>query len=363
MKLRGYIPLAAPLNWEPSTGNEPPLRTMMSFTTNWFSKRIGIDFSEAYHVDPVFRFDSILKMKNYIKDTFPRIPYFREHDADGYEQECATISGVFGVCLVAIVYGMEIVYSKNDWPSINPASHLSIEEIKNLKPLDLENNPVVEQLFRQMDIINENWGKIDGYMNYQGVLNNAFKIRGTEILMDMVDDPGMCRHLFAHITDTMKNLILMVQRRQRASGFFIDSMSTSNCVVNMISPESYNEFILPHDIELSETFKDFGIHSCNWVIDPYIDLFNKVRNLSYIDFGFSSDLVKVKKIFGDATREVFYNPAYLVSKTDEQVRNDVKKIFSELAPCELCLPDIDVYLPDEKLIDFVEMAQRISTQG
>lgn len=360
IRLRGYIPLAAPLNWEPITGEESSLRVLISFTTNWFTKRIGIDFSKSYHTDPIYRFESLLKMKNYIKETFPQVPYFREHDKDGYEQECATLSGVFGVCLVAMIYGLEVIYTNNDWPYINPDTHLSVYDIKRLKTFDLYSNPVVEQLFGQMDIINKKWGKIDGYLNYQGVLNNAFKIRGTEILTDTIDDPEMCNYLFAHIVDTMENLIHMVQKRQRESGFNIDSMSTSNCVVNMISPETYEEFILPHDIKLSKAFKNFGMHSCNWVIDPYINQFNKIENLGYIDFGSASDLMKAKKGFPNATREVFYNPAFLVDKTEKQVRKDIEKIHMELAPCELCLPDIDDFVPDEKIIKFVEMAKKIA---
>lgn len=243
---------------------------------------------------------------------------------------------------------------------INPDTKLSIDDIKKLKPFDLSCNPVVEQLFGQMDIINKKWGKIDGYLNYQGILNNAFKIRGSEILTDMIDDPAMCHDLFAHITDTMDNLIHMVQKRQRESGFNIDSMCTSNCVVNMISPETYEKFILPYGIRLSKAFKSFGIHSCNWVIDPYIDQFNKIENESYIDFGSASDMIKVKKGFPNATREVFYNPAFLVTKLEEQVREDIEKIYTKLAPCELCLPDIDDFVPDEKIIKFVEMAKKIA---
>jgi len=356
-KLRGYIPLAAPLNWEPVVGDEPSLRTLVSFTTNWFTERIGINFSEPYHIDPVHRFESLIKMKDYIKKTFPQIPYFREHDKDCYEQECATLSGVFGVCLIAMIYGLEIVYAKNEWPWVDPKSRLSGECIKKLKPFDLSNNPVVEQLFNQMDIINKKWGKIDGYLNYQGILNSAFKIRGSEIFMDMIDDPGLSHYLFGHIADTMEKLILMVQKRQRESGFYINSMSTSNCVVNMISPKTYAEFILPYDIKLSKSFERFGLHSCNWIIDPYIEEFNKIRDLGYIDFGFSSDLVKVKKSFPNATREVFYNPAYLVDKKEEEVRKDIEKIFKELAPCELCLPDINNFVPDEKIIKFVDILQ------
>ena len=359
IQLRGYIPLSAPLNWEPVTGDESSLRTIVSFTTKWFYERVGIDFSKQYHTDPIYRFESLLKMKNYIKDKFPQISYFREHNKDGYEQECATLSGVFGVCLVAMIYGLEVIYFKDNWPVIKPDTHLSTEEIKKLKPFDLSNNPIVEQLFDQMDIINKNWGKIDGYLNYQGVLNNAFKIRGNDIFIDMIDDPDFSNHLFAHITDTMEKLILMVQKRQRESGFLIDSLCTSNCVVNMISPKTYADFILPYDIKLSKIVGRFGVHNCNWVVDPYIDEYNKIKNLGYLDLGSTSDLVKVKRIFENARRLVFYSPINLVNKTEEEITKDIEKIYEEVAPCDLTLPDIDESVPDEKIIKFVEAAKRI----
>jgi hypothetical protein len=360
IQLRGYIPLGAPLNWEPVTGEESSLRTVASFTTNWFTKRVGIDFSEPYHADPVNRFESLYKMKKYVQEIFPQAPYFKEHDNNGFEQECATISGVFGVCFIAMVYGLEVVYFKNGWPAIKPSSHLPIEQVKNLKPFDLSNNGVVEQLFNQMEFINKNWGKIDGYLNYQGILNNAFKIRGTDILIDMIDDPGLAHHLFSHIADTTEKLALMIQKRQRDSGFYINSLSNSNCVVNMISADSYAEFILQHDIRMSKSFERFGIHSCNWVIDPYIEKFNKIENIGYIDFGSASDLVKVKSAFPDARRHVFYNPAFLVERTREEIRKDIERIYEQLAPCDLCLPDIDDFVPDEKIIDFVEIAGEIA---
>ena len=70
-QLRGYIPPTAPLNWEPVTGGEPPLRAGFSFTVNWFHKRLGIDYSERYHADPVYRYEYLKKMKKHIAESFP----------------------------------------------------------------------------------------------------------------------------------------------------------------------------------------------------------------------------------------------------------------------------------------------------
>ena len=359
-QLRGYIPLSVPLNWEPVTGKEPPLRIGASFTMNWFHKRVGVDFSEPFHVDPVFRFESIMKMKNHVRESFPDIAYFREHDLDGLERECATVSGVFGVCLMAMVYGLKPVYFNNNWPAIHPDNHLSVEQIKKLKPFDLKNNPAVEQLFEQMDTIQKKWGVIDGYVNYQGILNNAFKLRGDEIFIDMVDDPGFVHHLFGHITETMIELIHMVQKRQRESGFYADSMSTSNCLVNMISPEMYSEFILSCDIRLSQVFEAFGVHTCNWIVDPYIDAFKKIENLGYIDFGFNSDLERIGRVFKNVRKHVFYNPSDLENKTEQEIKDDVLKICKHLGPCDLSVPDIEYFVPDEKIIRFFELAESVA---
>lgn len=358
-QLRGYIPPSAPLNWEPVTGNEPPLRVGISFTVNWFEKRTGADYSERYHTDPEYRYENLKRMKSHVLKSFPGVAYYNEHG----ESEYATLSSAFGTCLVAMVYGLKPIYYKNNWPAISPDEHLSLEEIRNLKPFNLENNPIVAQIFEQMDIIQKNWRFIDGYLNYQGVLNNAFKIRGSDIFMDMLDDPGLVHSLFHHITDTMINLAQMIQKRQRESGFHIDNMCTSNCVVNMISPESYEEFVLPYDIRLSRAFERFGIHSCNWIVDPYIDAFNKVENLGYIDFGSESSLERIKHVFTDTRKHVFYSPVFLTDKSLEDQEADIRRIYKALGPCDLSVPDIEVTIPDENIIRFVEMTEKLMKES
>jgi len=355
-QLRGYIPPSAPLNWEPVKGDEPPIRAGFSFTINWFHKRAGIDYSERYHTDPVYRYECLKKMKAHIAESFPDAAYYREHD----ESECATVSGIFGVCLVGMVYGLNPVFYKNNWPGIKPEDHFSVEKIKKLKPFDLENNAVVGHVLEQMEIIEKNWGLIDGYINYQGVVNNAFKIRGTDIFYDMVEDPGLVHFLFEHITDTMINLAHLLQRRQRESNFHIDSLSTSNCVINMISPEYYEEFVLPYDIRLSKAFDVFGMHSCNWVLDPYIEGFKQIENLGYVDFGFKSDLDKIRHEFPDARLHVFYSADNLINKSPEEQEADVKKIYKALGDCDLSVPDIELTVPDEVVSRFVSITENVT---
>ena len=353
LQLRGYIPPTAPLNMEPATENEPPLRPVYGFTVNWFHQRIGTDYSEKYHTDPEYRYLCLKEAQKHLAESFPD-SVFSNHCRNS---ECATISGVYGVCLVAMLYGLKPIYYKNNWPAIAPTDCLSVDEIKKLKPFDLSNSPIVEQLINQMDIIKKNWGAIDGYLNYQGVINNAFKIRGAEIFSDLIEDPGLVHFLFDHITDTMINLIQLVQDRQRTSGFQTDGFCTGNCVVNMISPELYREFVLPYDIRLSKAFRRFGVHTCDWTVDLYLDDFLKIENIGYLDFGSESNHEMIKKMFPNTRKNVFYNAAHLVRKPLSEQEFDIRRIYETLGLCDVTVADIEITVPDKNIIDFISMIQ------
>jgi hypothetical protein len=361
--LKNYIPIGAPATRKPCTGNEPDLRVSLGFTPKWYHERLDIDFSERWHLDPEYRYETLLKMKTYLSEKFHMVPEFKLNFTDGVETTCATISGVHGIMLVPMIYGIKAVYSKNGWPDAQPGHHLSKGDIKKLKPFDLMSNPVVVQLFEQMDTIERKWGRIDGYLNYQGILNIALKVRGSDIFIDMLDDPEFAHHFFRHIAQTIGDLSKLVQERQRRSGFYVNLLSMSNCVVNMISPETYREFILPYDMMLSEEYERFGIHTCNWNITPYIDVLRSIKKMGYIDMGIMSDMGKVKKVFPDARRAVLYSPVVLEEKSIEDIRKDVEKIYNELAPCDIVMADVNNTTPDSRIIEFLNVAEEVEKSG
>ncbi|MCM8900198.1 hypothetical protein KVG29_03030 [Caldicoprobacter algeriensis] len=320
---------------------------------------MGIDFSEKWHLDPEYRYETLVIMKGYLHKIFPMVPYFTPLYEDGIERSCATISGVHGAVFIPLVYGLEVTYSKDDWPWVRADKHLTKEQIENLKPFDLYSNPVVVQLLEQMDIIEKKWGMIHGYINYQGILNNAFRIRGSEIFLDMYDDPDFVHFFFNHIAQTILNVSKLIQERQRKSGFYINLMSLSNCVMNMISPEQYQKFVLPYDMMLSKEYERFGIHTCNWDITPYINVLRKIDKMGYIDMGMVSDMKRVKEVFPDARRAVMYSPVELEKKTADEIRLDIQRIYDELAPCDIVMADIQDTTPDSKVIEFLNIVDDV----
>ncbi len=360
-RLRNHIPLGGPATREPVRGDEPALRVSLGFMPSWYYRRLGIDFSQQWHSDPIYRYEALLRMKTHLHSSFPEVPDFApQYNDRGIEPTCATLSGVFGIKLIPMLYGLGTQYFRDGWPDNTPGACLPKEALWSLEPFDIASLPAIAELERQMDILEETYGAIHGYLNYQGILNNALKLRGNEIFLDMVDDPDFAHHLFAHIADTMQRAAEHVQARQRKSGFEVNLLSVSNCVMNMISPQMYENFVMPLDNMLSRKFARFGVHTCNWTIDPYIGCLSNIEKMGYIDMGMGSDMAKVRRAFPDARRAVLYSPVDLVQKDLGMIDNDLARIQEALAPCDIVMADITADTPDERVRAFLALADRRS---
>jgi hypothetical protein len=358
LKLRNHIPIGAPARREPADGSETPLRVSLGFEPAWFAERCGVDLGERFHTDPRLRYRTLEKMKMELVRRFPSVSYWDASRQD----DLATLSGVYGAYPVPHVFGMPLIYAPDRWPTPDYRRRLSVEEIERLDVETVLGGPAVEELFGQIETIQGEWGKVHGYLNWQGVLNNAFALRGQEVFLDMFDKPDLTRHFFSVITEVIIRLARMVQERQRASGFSIDQLSVSNCVMNMISPQVYERFVYPFDRRIAGSFERFGVHTCNWDVTPYIEVLGRLPNLGYLDMGVMSDLKTVRRAFPYTYRAVLYSPVALQDAAPAVLRADMERIYRELAPCDLVMADIQASTPDERVHELLAVCRRLETK-
>jgi hypothetical protein len=183
------------------------MRVSLGFTPKWYRDRLGIDFGEAWHLDPGYRYEQSLRMRELLSDLFPTVDYFkarfREGASDGsghFCPECATISSVLGIMLMSSCYGLPLSYRCDNWPDAAGGAYLPREALSSIiaggpfdftRPETLPGGGVtVKALFAQVEEIHRRWGPVHGYLNYQGILNIALKLRGNDLFIDMFDDPG-----------------------------------------------------------------------------------------------------------------------------------------------------------------------------
>jgi hypothetical protein len=357
-QLISYIAPTAPATRQPATGSEPFIRPEIGFTPNWFRTATGIDFGLKWHTEPAYRREMLLIIRNEIKRRFPGTSIGGNNNP---EKSLDLLTGTYGCVSLAAIYGIPIVYAEDNWPK-SERSYLSDNEIDNLEPPNLERNSFFQQLLAQLDWIASNEGPIEGFINFQGVLNNAYRLRGGKIFYDIIDSPQRCRHLFDCICTTMIDAAKLVHKRQLLSGVKVDFFTVSNCMVNMISPEHYRDMLLASDQKIAEAFGCIGIHNCSWNADAYIDDYATIPNLGYIDMGIDSNLTRASEVFTGARRALVYRPTDLVNKSPETIEADLEKIATEYAPCDIVVGDIEADTPDEQILEFLELCDRINNR-
>lgn len=354
--LISYIAPAAPATRRPGDGNEPFLRPEIGFTPKWYHQNLQIDFDEKWHTDPAFRRETILRMRAELRRRFPDTRIGRINQPD---QPLDLLTGTYGASSIAAMFGVPILYAKDNWPNC-AHQYLSEDEIKKLTPPDLDKNVHFQALMSQVEEIAEIEGKVEGFINWQGVLNNAQRLRGQDLFMDMMMNPGLVNHLFDCVTTTMIDAAKRLHERQRKSGVDIGFFTMSNCLVNMVSAEHYAELLLPYDLRIAETFESVGVHNCAWNANPYLDAYAKIPNIRYIDMGQDSDLERAIVLFPKGRRAIMYTPMDVADKSLDEIRKDLEKIAREYGPCDIVAADIEVDTPDQRVMDFINLCGEIS---
>jgi len=278
---------------------------------------------------------------------------------DRPDQPLDLLTGLFGAGTIAAIYGVPLVYAANGWPD-TAHQFLDDAQLARLTPPDLDRNPHFQSLMEQVQWIAAHEGTVEGFLNWQGVLNNAFRLRGQQTYVDLLEEPAKAEHLLACITATMIDGITRLHQQQRASGVEVAFVTVSNCLVNMVSPRVYRERLLKFDQQLAGLYGVIGIHNCAWSATPYLEAYAEVPGVGYIDMGIGSDLVKAKSLFPDARRAIMYTPMDVASKSLGAIHADLEQIAREFAPCDLVFADIEAGTPDLRVLQILQRCSRLS---
>jgi Uroporphyrinogen decarboxylase (URO-D) len=348
-----YVPFASALVWNRLQADVSPVKVHVSFSPDWFARRMDFDMGERWHLDPVFRRRSFVAMARTLNAEFPRLALGGDPD-----EIRGGISQIHSCAPVAALFGQEVVYSGAAWPE-NRRVLLDDAAAEALEAPDLESGPIFADLMGQMDEIQREWGGIDGELNYQGVLNTAFRLRGEQIFTDMACAPERAHHVLRVVCETTMRFADAVYARQARSGVVKDYFVTSNCVVNMISEDHYREFVMPYDRMLSNHYPSFGVHNCGWKVDAYAKAYAEIRPLGYLDFGIQSDLDALKRLFPKTVLSVILNPDDVIGRSPAYVRHTLERLRGSLGACRIILGSLDGRTPSSEVSAFFDSTAEV----
>ncbi len=248
---------------------------------------------------------------------------------------------------------------------------MSDEEVKNLDYIDIEKNPLWQQVEKSIVELLEKYGYVEPCINLMGIQNIALDLRGQELYIDYYENPELarklldvCTHLsidigkrLYEVSDTVSAGVTGILRKT-IPGIYL----TSNCSVDMVSLEIYKEFLLPCDKALAEAFPEFGIHHCGKSMEHVVEGYREVQNLKFTEVGAFSDVKKVREVLPDVFLNLRYSPVRLKNATFEELKNDVVKMardgYVEGLVSISCV-GIGDDVPDEKVRDFLKVVSSI----
>jgi hypothetical protein len=268
-------------------------------------------------------------------------------------------TGVYGSIPVPMFFGMKPMFFKDQWPAVHGAI-LGEDDVAGFNVPDLDHDPVFQDILSQLDEIHRLTGSAQGFLNWQGVLNTAFRLRGQDIFMDVLVEPEQAYQVFDVIAETMIQGKKKLYAKQAELGTYYDFGNIGNCVVNMVSGPQYREHVYPYDMKIRKEFRNFAIHNCAWSVTDYIKTYAETPGLGYVDMGIMSDLAKVKACCPDTRRNVLYTSMDLLNKSTDQIRKDFEYVAEVLGPCDIGLPDIEADVPSDRILFALDLCEELS---
>jgi uroporphyrinogen-III decarboxylase len=185
--------------------------------------------------------------------------------------------------------GLEVTPDAHDGPAVTPVSP---EQAMALTPPDFAANPAIDALRQAIRETRRLHGRV-APGGIAGLLYPALKIRGQDLFCDFYEHPGMVHHLMAVLGETLYRYLVFLKDECGEIPYFVLG-SCSNC---MISPATYQEFLLIHEARVSMLSpyikgraRAMGVHHCGTKADAYFSVYGNLPGLEMIEANWDTDM-------------------------------------------------------------------------
>lgn len=300
----------------------------ITFHPSWWHENAGIDFTHQFFDDPEYRMEADVKMRRTLYEHFGDL---------GIGEKEPKKRPLLGTDLLAAGYllselmGCGIRYQVDNSPQVE-CMDLDEDSIDQIQVPDLDASEVWKRTQSQIDYLLEKYGHVETYVNLQGIQNIAMDIMGQELMVSYYTAPEEIHELLEKIT----KISIEVGKRFKALSNDVsggvtaivrqtvpDCYLTSNCSVEMVSNDLYEQFLLKYDQELADVFGSFGIHHCGKSMEHVVQGYSKVKGLTFAEVGAFSDIKAVRSQLPGIFLNARYSPVRLMHASKEEIFSEV----------------------------------------
>jgi len=343
------------LNWRlaPDEPDRDNIVVVTGFMPAWWTQEYGITFGAEFHLNPEVHRATLAQMEAILRERFGDLPNF--FCGDDYATAIC-MERRYGDALIPALFGGAVSFEDASGHPYALPFHLSAAQAESLSVPDFAAHPVTRAL---MPPHSAGGWRTAGELGFEGVINIAYVLRDQALFLDMVEAPGRAHHLFEVTWQTIDAFVHRVRAWQDPAGKRPSYFVNCNCLVNMISPRLYRQQLLEFDQRSRQSFDLYGIHTCNWVVDPYLDALAEIPDLAYLDMGEGSDLERVHRLFPDLQPSVFVHPQRFVELTEREIERHIDALGRRIGRGYILLSDLEAGTRDSQIRAAYEAAARL----
>jgi len=343
------------LNWRlvPDDPNRDNIVIVTGFMPSWWTEEYGITFGRDFHLDLEVHRATLARMESILQERFGDLPNFFCGDdyanADPMERR-------YGDALIPALFDAQVSFDDASGHPFAVGLDLTPEQVGGLKVPDIARHPVRQLLLPPHE--DDGW-RTAGELGFEDVINIAYKLRGQDLFLDMIDSPERTRHLCDVIWRTINDFVHLVRAWQDPAGKRPTYFVNCDCLVNMISGTMYRQQLLEFDTRFYNSFDLYGIHTCNWTIDPYLDALGELPNLAYLDMGPGTDIDRVHKLFPGLSPSVFVHPQWLREVSEQGIARGITELGKRIGRGYILFSDLEIGTRDSQIRAAYEAAARL----
>ena len=333
----------------------------------WWNRHEGITFDADFFFHPAKRVEVERQMERALHKRWGRFGLGGDHDKTQPVVGAVHLAAGF---LLSEMLGCTVEYVADGPPLVRAASRENLE----VTPDAAFRSAAYRRWDSLCDALKTKYGGLVGDVNWGGVLNLGLDLRGQNLFVDMLEQPGDVSRFFQNIAAVVERFTDVLSERTGSTSISTNRTVRwlsepvylhSECSLVMISTEVYERFLMPFDVRWSETRRPFGIHYCGKDPHRYAEVFARLPHLDFLDVGWGGDVAWLRQALPNTFLNVRYSPIEIVKQTPDEIRQTVRRLVQESANPWLtgvCCINMDQQVTDEQVTAIFEETETLRAE-
>jgi len=280
-----------------------------SVSKGWLHKYGGFNFIEQYYLDPIYRWEQDNKINKFVSEIFPSYGIYNMEanlvQAKYVKGNHVLVGAIQPNMILATILGAKFSFFEDKDADVlgKPLEFISNKE--QLPSLDsILDHHLVKDLEKQMQMISKTHSELkiippffwdeSGRATIHGIVTTSLKLTGDNIMFIMMSDPDLAHAIHQWIVDAYA---ILISHFASLAKLPVTSVHVGECAGTMISPDLYEDFVVPFISQLGNKLGAIRLHTCGHS-DHLINAISLIQNLKIIDTGSGTSVGKIRELMG-----------------------------------------------------------------